>query len=66
MKIGNLVELSAYGKRLKCNIKALGRVGLVITTDVREVTNPSDAIVVSWSGLEQKLFHIRRDLKHAK
>ena len=66
MKVGDLVELSAYGRRLKCNLTARARVGLVTMLDIHEVASPQDAVMVSWSGLDQKLYHIRRDLKHAK
>ena len=66
MKVGDLVELSAYGRRLKCNLTARARVGLVTMIDIHEVASPQDAVMVSWSGLDQKLYHIRRDLKHAK
>lgn len=66
MKVGDLVELSAYGKSLKCNVAARGKVGLVTTVDVHEIASPQDAIMVSWSGLEREAYHIRRDLKYAR
>ena len=66
MKVGDMVALSAYGRRLKCNLTARARVGLVTMIDIHEVASPQDAVMVSWSGLDQKLYHIRRDLKHAK
>ena len=66
MKVGDLVELSAYGRRLKCNSTARSRVGLVTMIDIHEVASPQDAVMGSWSGLEKQFYHIRRDLKHAK
>ena len=69
MKVGDFVELSAYGKRLKCNREMRGKVGLVVEVDtVMRPANPAGAIMVSWSGsdFDQRCYHIRQDLKYIK
>ncbi len=67
MQVGDIVELSAYGKRLKCNEEFVARVGLVMEIEpVRVLTSRANAVMVRWSGLENTNYHIRRDLKHAK
>ena len=68
MKVGDLVELSSYGKRLKCNRRQKGKVGIVTMADIHEIASPQDAITVSWSGsdFDDWCFHIRRDLKYVR
>lgn len=70
MKVGDLVELSAYGKNLKCNCKQVDNVGLVMTVDLIESLGPGihpmTAISVRWAGDERSLHQVRRDLKYAK
>ena len=69
MKVGDFVELSAYGKRLKCNREMRGRVGLVVEVDpAMALANGPRAIMVSWSGsdFDQRCYHIRQDLKYIK
>jgi len=68
MNVGDLVELSSYGKRLKCNRFQMAKVGIVVDEDIHEFANPSDAIMVSWSGsdFDKRAYHIRRDLKHVR
>ena len=67
MQTGDIVRLSAYGKRLKCNQAFVERVGLVMEVDpIRGLAGPSNAVMVTWSGSTKLSYHIRRDLKHAK
>jgi len=67
MKVGDIVHLSAYGKGLKCNRQFAKRVGLVVEVDpIHGLAGMTNAVMVSWSGLENINYHIRRDLKHAK
>ena len=67
MKVGDIVRLSAYGKRLNCNQNFTGRVGLVVEIDpVRGLVDSNNAVMVNWSGSTKISYHIRRDLKHAK
>ena len=67
MQVGDIVELSAYGKGLKCNQQFVKRVGLVMEVDpIHGLAGMTNAVMVSWSGLENTNYHIRRDLKHAK
>ena len=67
MKVGDLVELSSYGKRLKCNRHQKGKVGIVTMRDPHEVASPQDAIMVSWSGSDcRQCYHVRMDLKHVR
>ena len=62
MKIGDLVELSAYGNKLRDYEHCHGKVGLVISR-----SHPSGWWEVQWihSPLT-KLVHPRKDLKIAK
>lgn len=68
MKVGDLVELSAYGKKLTCNFAARGAVGLV--TDIENLSSvprhPGTHVTVHWSGHDKPMFQVRRDLKHIK
>ena len=68
MNIGDLVELSSYGKSLKCNRLQKGKVGIVMFRDPHEIASPQDALMVSWSGtdFDKRAYHIRRDLKHVR
>ena len=68
MKVGDLVELSAYGKKLACNFAARGAVGLVTEIDgMKSFPNHAGtAITVHWSGHDKPMFQVRRDLKHVK
>ena len=62
MKIGDLVQLSSYGKSLKCFDYLMGDIGLV--TDI----NSSKTIFrVTWSkrpGCSNNMY--RRDIKYVK
>ena len=63
MKVGDLVELSAYGRNKKDdNQYLLGKVGLVIDH------HPGDFYwKVHWFGVNSRPFFIgRRDIKHVK
>ena len=69
MQVGDIVELSAYGKRLKCNREFRDKVGLVVDVDpIAGLADHSNAIMVAWNGgdVSKPNYHIRRDLKHAK
>tara|TARA_R110002074_G_scaffold360414_1_gene533143 strand:+ start:46 stop:258 length:213 start_codon:yes stop_codon:yes gene_type:complete len=70
VKVGDLIELSAYGKRLTCNHHQLKNVGLVVGVDLTESLGPGmhpmTAMTVRWMGHEKPIHQIRRDLKHAK
>lgn len=70
MKVGDLVELSAYGKKLTCNYRQLENVGLVVRVDLIESLgsgiHPMTAMSVHWMGHEKPIHQIRRDLKYAK
>jgi len=72
MQVGDLVELSSYGRKLKCNKNFVGLVGLIVMVDSTEqdkrmgMLHPATAIMVSWVGtdFEDYAYHIRRDLKY--
>jgi hypothetical protein len=61
MKIGDLVELSAYGKRLKDHAHVRGKLGLVI-----EKHHSYGWWRVQWVGSPLRIIHSRKDLKIAK
>ena len=66
MKVGDLVGLSAYGKRLSCNQAFENRAG-VVTRIEGAARHPGCAVIVVWAGYDYvQMFHIRRDLKHAR
>ena len=66
MKAGDLVRLSAYGKRLQCNwsVASHDPIGVIIKSDGR--------FRVSWCGLGEQFEYgytkkyFRQDLKYAK
>ena len=64
MNIGDLVELSAYGKRLKCMARCVGCLGLVVKVD--QPYSPAAELLVDWNGGHGEEYHTRRDLKIAK
>ena len=69
MQVGDFVELSAYGKRLRCNHACVDCVGLVVEVDpVHGLVDHSNAVIVAWSGhdVSKPSYHIRRDLKYIK
>ena len=67
VKVGDLVELSAYGKSLTCNYNQRGRLGLVLEVDAPlRPTHLGTAVTVQWSGNEVPSHQVRRDLKHRK
>ena len=68
MKPGDLVELSAYGKKLACNEYALGLIGLIVHVDNNGVVgiHPGTAITVQWAGSTMHMYQIRRDIKYVK
>ena len=65
MQVGDLVELSAYGRKLKSNEFARGKVGL-ITRAGKTKYGPCQHINVAWCGEIKTTYQVRRDLKHAK
>jgi len=69
MQVGDFVELSSYGKRLKCNRWCVGRVGIVVEVDpIAGMVSGSNAVIVAWNGndFSKPSYHIRRDLKYIK
>jgi hypothetical protein len=70
VKVGDLVELSAYGKKLTCNFSTRGCVGLVVDIDAPASgptgIHPGTAITVQWTGHTDPMSQIRRDIKYAK
>ena len=66
MKVGDLVELSAYGKKLELNAEHRGQVGLVVRTDAGTTAHGHIAISVVWAGDTNPSLNIRQDLKYAK
>ena len=68
MKVGDLVELSSYGKKIQENFLYLERVGIIM--DVLDHGISKFAYAVSWIGLgnhhgnQHHVSHPRRDLKH--
>ncbi len=60
MKVGDLVELSAYGKQISINKRWIGKVGLLSKFDS---SNKSSYTVTWYGGIVLKGVHIRRDLK---
>ena len=67
MKVGDLVELSAYGKKLSCNYRARDLVGLVTEVDAPlRPTHLGTAVTVHWTGAYGPRSQVRRDLKHVR
>jgi hypothetical protein len=69
MKIGDLVILSAYGRKLRCNNEFTDSVGVVVSVDVRpgRPLHRCTAINVLWASVQnRKTYQIRADLKFAK
>ena len=78
MKVGDLVELSASGKKLHLNNHAVNKAGLVTYLyDEDEVllerldaaySQDEYCLDVLWSGAQktQSCSHVRSDLKHMK
>ena len=67
MKVGDLVILSAYGRRLKCNSEFTDSVGVVVSVDGRLPLHRCTSINVLWAGVQnQKTYQIRADLKYVK
>ena len=66
MKVGDLVELSQYGKNLQCRWRERGKLGIIVKC-VRW-----DVFAVQWVGLDRRDFrrhawrYDRRELKFAK
>ena len=67
MEVGDLVVLSAYGKKISVNYRVDESVGLIleVQTGNGEKSN-FDVYKVLWSGGGGTMWHIRRDLKKAK
>ena len=66
MEVGELVTLSAYGKKISVNFKVRGMIGIIHEVQRSEVPSPVDVYRVMWSGGGGTMYHIRRDLKKAK
>tara|TARA_Y100001963_G_C6713024_1_gene415211 strand:+ start:207 stop:410 length:204 start_codon:yes stop_codon:yes gene_type:complete len=62
MKVGDLVELSTYGVKLKILRHALDKVGIVVY-----IGNPNEhSIFVDWCGGRSRDRLTRKDLRYAK
>tara|TARA_A200000113_G_scaffold209598_1_gene208780 strand:- start:1017 stop:1220 length:204 start_codon:yes stop_codon:yes gene_type:complete len=62
MKVGDLVELSSYAKKLKRNASLVNKVGIVT-----EILNPSsihEIYDIYWIGGELQPIYDRVELKH--
>ena len=62
MKVGDLVELSSYAKKLKRNASLVNKVGIVA-----EILNPSsihEIFDIYWIGEELQPVFDRSELKH--
>ena len=68
MKVGDLVELSAKGKALKCCGKFVGLVGIVSGKDRTNYFDKPTKVwyYVDWCGGENRVPHLRNDLKHVR
>ncbi len=66
MEVGELVTLSAYGKKISVNFRVRGMVGIVLEVQRCEPSTPVDVYKIMWSGGGGTMYHIRRDLKRAK
>ena len=66
MEVGELVTLSAYGKKISVNFRVRGMVGIILEAQKSEVPSPADVYKILWSGGGGTMYHIRRDLKKAK
>tara|TARA_R110000751_G_scaffold178865_1_gene285028 strand:+ start:1762 stop:1974 length:213 start_codon:yes stop_codon:yes gene_type:complete len=67
MKTGDLVMLSAYGKKISVNYRVQEHVGLVVEVQHGEKNEKSffDVYKIMWAG-GGIMWHIRKDLKMAK
>ena len=67
MEVGDLVVLSAYGKKISVNYRVDESVGLILEVQTGNDEKSSfDVYKVLWSGGGGTMWHIRRDLKKAK
>jgi len=66
VEVGELVTLSAYGKKISVNFRVRGMVGIILEVQKSEVPSPADVYKILWSGGGGTMYHIRRDLKRAK
>ena len=68
MKVGDLVELSAKGKALGMCKKFIGMVGIVSGKDSTPHYGMGKKIwyYVDWCGSENRVPHLRNDLKHVR
>ena len=67
MEVGDLVVLSAYGKKISVNYRVDESVGLILEVQTgNDEKSNFDVYKVLWSGGGGTMWHIRRDLKKAK
>ena len=67
MEVGELVTLSAYGKKISVNFRVNDMVGLILEVQHGDGEKSNfDVYKVLWSGGGGTMWHIRRDLKKAK
>jgi len=67
VEVGDLVILSAYGKKISVNYRVQGHVGIVVEVQRGEKDEKSsfDVYKIMWAG-GGTMWHIRKDLKMAK
>jgi len=67
VEVGDLVILSAYGKKISVNYRVQDHVGLVVEVQRGEKDEKSffDVYKIMWAG-GGTMWHIRKDLKMAK
>ena len=66
MKIGDLVQLSARGVKLKYCHKYVDKVGIISGVDYASQFDNKEWFYVDWCGADKKVPHMRSDLKYAK
>ena len=59
MKVGSLVELSAYGKKIQILQRFVGQTGLVLQYNF-------ESALVQWSNSPRAVHANRRDIKEVK
>ena len=66
MKVGDLVELSARGKKLKYCERHIGKVGIISGVDYASQFEKKEWFYVDWCGGDKHQPHLRTDLKFAR
>lgn len=63
MEVGDLVQLSSYGKKISVNHNFIGKVGVIVHWDWNKDKYAIFRVHWAASGF---MYHIRRDLKKVK